>query len=68
MKPTGLRNPIGNNPVFCFYAIARYRVLALGGPGDEIITKEDCIPGSGPVSARAPCPINIRVDYKLGCG
>jgi hypothetical protein len=68
MEPIGLRNPIGNNPIFCFCAGARYRVLTLGELGDEIITKEDYIPRSGPASVEAPCPINTRVDHKLGCG
>jgi hypothetical protein len=62
------RNTIGNNLVFCFCARARYRILALGGPGDEVVTKEDCIPRSGPVSVRAPSLICIRVDHKLRCG
>jgi hypothetical protein len=51
-----------------YCARARYRVLVLGGPRDEIITKEDYIPKSGLESVRASYPINIRIDHKLGCG
>jgi hypothetical protein len=68
VKPTSLRNTIGNSPIFCFYAVARYRVLALGGSGDEVVTKEDCIPRSGMMSVGALNPINIIVDHKLRCG
>jgi hypothetical protein len=65
VKPTSLCNTIGNNPVFCFYARARYRVLSLGGSGDEVVTKEDFIPRSGPWSVGALDPISMRVDHKL---
>jgi hypothetical protein len=54
--------------VFCFYAGARYHVLVLGGLGDEVVTKEDCIPRSGPMSVGAPDLISIRIDHKIGCG
>jgi hypothetical protein len=67
-KPTSLCNTNGNNPVFCFFTRARYHVLALGGPGDEVVTKEDCILGSGLMSIEAPDPITMRVDHKLRCG
>jgi hypothetical protein len=68
VKPRSLCNTISNIPIFCFYARARYCVLAIEGPEDEVVTKEDCIPGSGSVSVGAPDPINIRVDQRLRCG
>jgi hypothetical protein len=67
VKATSLDNTIGNSLVFCFCARARYRVPTLGGLGDEIATKEDCIPKSGPMIVGAPDPISNRVDHKLGC-
>jgi hypothetical protein len=39
----------------------------LRGLGDEIITKEDCISRSGPMSVGAPGPIDVRVDHELEC-
>jgi hypothetical protein len=50
VKPTSLCNANGNNLVFYFCAKARDRVLALVGSGDEIVTKEYCIPRNGPAS------------------
>jgi hypothetical protein len=41
--------------------------MALGGPGDEVVTMEDCIPRSGPVSVETPVPIGVK-DHKLECG
>jgi hypothetical protein len=67
-KPRSLHNTISNKLVFCFCIRARYCVLSLGGPGDEVVTKEDYIPGRGPTSVGAPGPIGVRVDHKLGCG
>jgi hypothetical protein len=40
----------------------------LGGPEDEVVTKEDRIPKSGLASIGAPGPISITVDHKLICG
>jgi hypothetical protein len=68
LSPTSLYNTISNNSVFYFYAGVRDCVLSLGGPRDKIVSKEDCIPRSGPISVEASCPINIRVDHKLRYG
>jgi hypothetical protein len=67
-KSTSLCINIGNSLVLCFCARARYRVLPFGGSGDEVVTKEDCIPRSGVASVVAFDPISIRVYHKLGCG
>jgi hypothetical protein len=68
VKPRSLCNTIGNNLVFCFCIGVRYRVLALGGPGDEVVTNEDCIPGSVPMSVGALDPVSVRVDHQIGGG
>jgi hypothetical protein len=67
VKPTSLYNIIGNNPLFYFTTGARDRILALGGPRDEIVPKENYIPRSGLVSVGASYPISIRVDHKFKC-
>jgi hypothetical protein len=43
-------------------------VLALGGPGDEVVVEEYSVEQGGPACIRATCPIHIRVDRQLEGG
>jgi hypothetical protein len=43
-------------------------VLALGGPGDEVVAEEHSIARDGPTCIWAACPVCIRVDHQLRGG
>jgi hypothetical protein len=40
-------------------------ILALRGPGDEVVAQKHCIARSGPASVGTTCPISVSVDEEL---
>jgi len=52
-QPRNLCDSIGDNSVFGLNTGTRNCSLALGGPGDEIVTKKDCIARSRLAGIRA---------------
>jgi len=64
-KPGCLSNAVGNSPVFGLGAGPRDGGLALGGPRDEAVAEEDCIPGGGAMGVGAASPVGVGVDGEL---
>ena len=61
-QPRDFSNNIGHNPILSLTTGPGDCVLVLGGPGDEVVTKEDRIARSGLANVRTACPISIRID------
>jgi hypothetical protein len=67
-KPTGFSHVVGNGAILGLSAQAGDDVLALGGPGDEIVIEEHNIARGEPACIQATCPVRIRVERQLGGG
>jgi hypothetical protein len=58
----------GHDAILRLGARSRDDVLALGGPGDEVVVEEHSVAWGGPACIRATRPICIRVDRQLRGG
>jgi hypothetical protein len=67
-EPTCFSHAIGHGTILSLGAGAGDDVLALGGPGDEVIVEEHSIARGGSTCNRAARPVCIRVDRQLGKG
>jgi hypothetical protein len=67
-EPTSFSHAIGHNMILSLGAQSGDDVLALGGPGDEVVTEEHSIARGGPACIWATRPVRIRVDHQLGGG
>jgi hypothetical protein len=64
-QPGSFCNSVGNGAILRFGTGPGHSVLAFGGPGNEVITKEDRIARSGLASIWAASPVSIRVGNQL---
>jgi hypothetical protein len=62
-EPTSFSYAVGHGAILSLDARAGDDVLALGGPGDEIVTEKHSVARGGPTCIRATCPVRIRVDH-----
>ena len=60
-KPAALGHNMSHGPIFCLGVGAGHRGLALGGPGNQIVTEIDAEAGGGPSRVWTACPVNVRV-------
>jgi hypothetical protein len=67
-EPTSFNYAIGHGAILSLSARAGDDVLALGGPGDEIVTEKHSVARDGPTCIWATRPVLIRVDRQLGGG
>jgi hypothetical protein len=67
-EPTSFSYAVGHDAILNLGARAGDDVLALGGPGDEIVTEKHSIARGGPTCIRATRLVRIRVDRQLGGG
>jgi hypothetical protein len=67
-EPTSFSYAVGHNAILSLGARAGDDVLALGGPGDEIVTEKHSVARGGPMCIRATRPVRIRVDRQLRGG
>jgi hypothetical protein len=67
-KPTTFSHTVGHGAILSLGAQAGDDVLALGGPGDEVVTEEHNVARGGSVCIRATRPVRIHVDRQLGEG
>lgn len=64
-QPDHLSNCIGDSSVFGLGTGAGDCILPLGGPRDQIITQENCVPGGGLANVRTISPVGIRVSNQV---
>ena len=64
-QPRNFGDNIHDDPIFCLSAGTRDSLLVLGGPGNQVVTKEYCIAGCQSLSIRTTGPIGIRIDNEL---
>jgi hypothetical protein len=69
-QPTSFSHAVGHDVILSLGARAGDDVLVLGGPGDEVVTKEHSIARGGPACIPATRLVRIHVDRQLGrrCG
>jgi hypothetical protein len=67
-EPTSFSYAVGHDAILNLGARAGDDVLALGGPGDEIVAEKHSIARGGPTCIRATRLVRIRVDRQLGGG
>jgi hypothetical protein len=65
-EPTSFDHAVGYGVIFNLGARAGDDVLALGGPGNEVVTEKHSIARGGSTCIRATRPVRIRVDRHLG--
>jgi hypothetical protein len=68
LELTSFSHAIGRGAILSLGARSRDDVLALRGPGDEVVAKEHNVARGGPVCIRATCPVRIHVDHQLKGG
>ena len=61
----GFSHAIGHVMVLSLYTRMRDYVLPLGGPGDHIVTEEDCVTGGGAPGVGTASPISIGVHCQV---
>jgi hypothetical protein len=67
-EPTSFSYAVGHSAILSLGARAGDDILALGGPGDEIVTEKHSVARGGPMCIRATRPVRIRVDRQLRGG
>jgi hypothetical protein len=67
-EPTSFSHTIGHDVILSLGAQAGDDVLALEGPGDEVVTEEHNVARGAPACIRATHQVQIRVDHQLGGG
>jgi hypothetical protein len=67
-ETTRFNHVVGHNVILSLSAQSGDDVLALGGPGDEVVTEEHSIARGGLACIRTTCPVRICVDRQLGGG
>jgi hypothetical protein len=67
-EPTSFGHAVGHGAILSLGARSGDDVLALGGPGDEVIVEEHIVARGGPACIRATRLVRIRVDHQLGGG
>jgi hypothetical protein len=60
-----LTQPKSDSMILDFCTRRGNNILALGGPGNKIVTNKDCITGSGSSRVRTTSPISISVDGEV---
>jgi hypothetical protein len=64
-EPRGLDNAVGHGAILGFDAGAGHRVLPLGGPGHQIVSKEHGVARGGTPGVGATDPVSIGVDNQV---
>jgi hypothetical protein len=67
-ETTRFNHVVGHNVILSLSAQSGDDVLALGGPGDEVVTEEHIIARGGLACIWTTCPVRICVDRQLGGG
>jgi hypothetical protein len=67
-EPTSFNHVVGHDAILSLSAQSGDDVLVLGGPGDELVTKEHSIAQGGLLCIRATRSVHIRVDRQLKGG
>jgi hypothetical protein len=67
-EPTSFSYTVDHGAILILGARAGDDVLALGGPGDEIVVKKHSVARGGPTCIWATRPVRICVDHQLGGG
>jgi hypothetical protein len=67
-EQTSFSHAVGHDVILSLSARSRNDVLALGGPGDEVVTEEHSVAQGGPICIRATYPVCIRVDRQFRGG
>jgi hypothetical protein len=67
-EPTSFGHAIGHGAILSLGARSGDNVLALGGPGDEVVAEEHNIARGRLACIRATRPVRIRVNHQLGGG
>jgi hypothetical protein len=67
-EPTSFSHAIGHGAILSLGTRSGNDVLALGVPGDEVVTVEHNVARGGLACIRATRPVCIRVDCQLGGG
>jgi hypothetical protein len=65
-EPTSFGHAVGHDVILSLDARSGDNVLALGGPGDEVVADEHSVARGIPVCIRATRPVRIRVNRQLG--
>jgi hypothetical protein len=65
-ETTSFGHAIGHDVILSLDARSGDNVLALGGPGDEVVADEHSVARGIPVCIRATRPVRIRVNRQLG--
>jgi hypothetical protein len=68
-EPISFNHAVSHGVILSLGAQAGDNVLALGGPGDEVVAEEHSVARGGLACIRATRPVRIRVDHQLkgGC-
>jgi hypothetical protein len=66
-KPACLCHAIGHDAVLRLSTQMRDNVLALRGPGDEVVAQKHCVARSGLACVGTTRPVSISVDDEIGC-
>jgi hypothetical protein len=67
-EPTSFSHAIGHGTILILIAQLGDNVLALGGPGDEVVIEEHSVARGRLACIRATRPVCIRVNHQLGGG
>jgi hypothetical protein len=62
-KSTSFSHIVGHGMILCLAVWSRDDVLALWGPGVEVVTEEHSVARVGPACIRASHPVRIRIDH-----